>query len=143
MNLKLLIIGLIVLVAVSCRRKSSDDYEYYKPSKEKSTVVVDSSQTKQVEIINEVVPEVKGVDLSDHYFIVVASYTVEDFALAQKDDLEEQGYKPAIFMVDDDGWYKLAVESYTGLSDAKAALETIHSKGGLFKNACIVFKKNK
>lgn len=144
MNSKILITGCVVLLAIGCRRKSADDYEYYKPSTQKPSIVaVDSSAIKETQAEALVLPEVKGVDLSDNYFIVVASYTVESYAKSQKADIEEQGYKPAVFMMDEDGWYKLAVESYATRSEANEALTKLHDKGGIFSEARIVFKKNK
>jgi hypothetical protein len=59
------------------------------------------------------------------------------------EELLEQGYKPAIIMTDNDGWYKLAVESYSTLDNARTALPNCVGKGGIFSDARIVFKKNR
>lgn len=147
MKLKLILAGLIVLSIVSCRRKSSDDYNYYKPYKADSVAVAEPAEKVDTIIENEApvekTVEVKGVDLSDNYFIVVASFTVEEYANTNKAELIKQGYKPEIFMINDDGWFKLAVESYKSKEDAKAALARLQAKGDIFSQARIVFKKSK
>lgn len=146
MHSKLILIIFVVAVVSGCRKKSSDDYNYYKPYKADSISTVEKAaqiEEEEPKEIVEVVKEIKGVDLNDNYFLVVSSYTIEEFAEAQKKDLVEQGYKPAIIMVDDDGWFKLAVESYKTLDEAKAALPALKSKSGIFEQARIVFKKDK
>jgi len=149
MKSTLIISTLIILVLFSCRRKSSDDYEYYKPFQNGDSTAIDTILVKdtieaEVAVLPKPEPvEIRGVVLTDSYFIVVASYTVEEFALAQKNDLTAQGYKPQLIMTDDDGWFKLAVESYPTLAEAKKALIVITEKGGLFAQSRIVFRKNK
>lgn len=148
MKSKIVIAALILLAVIACRRKASDDYNYYKPAASDSVAVADTIKTVAAEqdtvaVVAEPEPEIKGVDLNDNYFIVVASYAVEDYAVIQKKDLESQGYKPQVFMINEDGWYKLAVESYKKYDDAKTALEEVKSRGGIFGNARIVFKKSK
>lgn len=150
MKTKLIFSGLIILALISCRRNSSDDYKYYKPTPKDSVSVeipdtlanVDTGDKESVkELVKE---EIKGVDLvNDYYFVVVASYAVEEFAIAKKADLVAQGYKPGIFMVDDDGWYKLAIKSYKTFKEAEVDLNKLKQKQGVFSTARIVFKKRK
>lgn len=149
MKTKLFLAGLIILMAYSCQRKTSDDYKYYKPTP-KDTIcneITDTIASVTTENISTTTPEkkeIKGVDLeNDSYFIVVASYAVEEFANAQKAELIAQGYKPDIFMIDDDGWFKLAVESYKTYSEATEALNLLKQKQELFSSARIVVKKSK
>lgn len=147
MKAKLIFTALIVLVIVSCRKKSSDDYSYYETQKADTVAAIDTTPVENpvVEEVEEVVEEdaVKGVNLNDSYFLVVASYTVEDFATEQKQKLTDLGFKPEVFMINDDGWYKLAVESYTSEADAKAGLLNLKAKNEMFKQAYVVFKKSK
>ena len=140
----------ILLLSFSCRKKVSDNYEYYKKDVKDSLVVAETIQ--QSLLIDTTVfvtdsvskPEVKkGVDLNDNYFLVVASYTIEEYAIAKMNDLIGEGYQPQIFMINEDGWYKLAVESYATYKEAKTALGILREKGGLFGNAVIVSKKSK
>ena len=150
MKTKLFLAGLLFLALIGCRRKSSDDYKYYQPAA-KDTVKTEVPDTlANVDTTTDStdeksgMPEMKGVDLvNDHYFIVVASYAVEDFAKAQKTDLEAQGYKPEIFMIDDDGWFKLTVASYKTFNEAESALKKLKVKQDIFSTARIVFKKSK
>jgi cell division protein FtsN len=101
--------------------------------------------TKKV-VVKEPEPKVKEevikpVDVDAPYFIVVASYTVKDFAIDQKKELEEEGLKPAIIMTNDDGWYKLAVQSFDSFDKAKESLEKLKKEGGIYSDAMIVYKK--
>ncbi|MFA9388387.1 MAG: SPOR domain-containing protein [Prolixibacteraceae bacterium] len=147
MKSKIVLAGLILLVVMSCRKKASDDYNYYKPYVNDSVAIVDSVKPTVAVPAKVAAPEpepqVKGVDLNDNYFIVVASFTVEEYAIGRKKDLISQGYKPDIFMLNEDGWYKLAVESYSGYSEAKEALSKVRNRGGIFGTAVIVAKKSK
>ncbi len=143
MKFKILISALIVLLAFACKRKSTDDYEYYQPAP-KDTTKTEVIETPVIEEVVEIIEEPdRGVDLKNHnYFIVIATYTVEDFAKSQKKKFESQGYNPDIFMLNQDGWYRLAVESYKTHEEAKQRLNVLKEKGGLFSNARIVFKRN-
>ena len=147
MKSKTILVALMILAIAACRRKPSDEYKYYKPYVADSVAVADTIETisneDTVAPVAEAEPEIKGVDLNDRFFIVVASYAVEEYAAAQKKDLEDQGYKPQVFMINEDGWYKLAVESYATYDEAKSALEEVRSRGGIFGNARIVSKKSK
>lgn len=142
---KYFLIAMMVVAVLSCKRKTADEYEYYdQPVKDSVAEQIDTV----VEAIQEVVeepqkPVIKAFDENDRYFIVVSSYTVEDFALAQKKELEAQGYQPGVIMTDDDGWFKLAVSSYPKYSEAEKALAHLQKKGDLFNQARIVFKKSK
>jgi cell division protein FtsN len=133
-----------ILIFAGCRKKPANDYDYYEPSqKDTAAEVVDT--TKKV-VVKEPEPKVKEevvkpVDVNAPYFIVVASYTVEDFAIDQKKKLEEEGLKPAIIMTNDDGWYKLAVQSFDSFDKAKKSLEELKEKGGIYSDAMIVYKK--
>lgn len=143
METRILIAVLIFLAMIGCRKKPANDYEDYETvSKDTTTVVADTLnqkvEAKKPEVKKEVVPE---VNIDHPYFIVVASYTVEDFALAKKKELESQGLKPAVIMTDNDGWYKLAVQSFESYSDARQALPALKEKQGIYSDAVIVYKK--
>lgn len=143
METRILIAVLVLLAMIGCRKKPANDYEDYQTvSKDTTTVVADTNkqkaEVKEPEVKKEVIPT---VDVDHPYFIVVASYTVEDFALAQKKELESQGLKPVVIMTDSDGWYKLAVQSFESYSDARQALPLLKEKQGIYSNAVIVYKK--
>lgn len=141
---KILIVVLLLLVVFACRKKPSDQYEYYKPYQKDSVAAqtVAPQKIDSVEDVAVVEPEIqiKAVDLTHRFFIVLASYSVEEYALAAKADLEKQGYQPAIFMVNDDGWHKLAIESYNHFDEAQKALLQVRKKEGMFAYAVIVQK---
>lgn len=150
MKFKICLMLLTLVLVFSCRKRSSDDYTFYNKEVKDSVIVADTIQaasvtdtSKVVVTRNEEAPVVKGVDLNDTFFLVVASYAVEEYAMARKNELESQGLKPEIFMINEDGWYKLAVESYSNYQEARTALEALREKGGLMGNAVIVSRKNK
>jgi len=144
MELRLSIIILFLLLSFSCRKKIAEDYKYYQPYKRVAVSVKDSipssQQSDSVQSKNIVTEEIKPVDLNQKYFIVVASYSVEEYAIRLKHDLMKQGFKPEIFMLKDDGWNKVAILSFNNYEEAIQVLEKIKSKGGLFESARIVIK---
>lgn len=141
---KIIFVVLLLLVAFACRKKPSDQYEYYKPYQKDSVaaqaVVPQKADSVEENTVVEKEIQIKPVDLNHRFFIVLASYSVEDFARAAKTDLEKQGYQPAIFMVNDDGWHKLAIGSYNSYDEAQKALLQVRKKEGMFANAVIVQK---
>ncbi len=143
---RVIILALIVLAVVACRRKSADDYHFYVSDQDTTKVEqADTAQIADAELQQDAKKEEidRGVDLKNHsYFIVVSTYVVEDFAKEQMKEFAEQGYKPEVFMINKDGWYRLAIESYKTHDEAKEALERLVAKGGLFSNARIVINKN-
>jgi cell division protein FtsN len=145
MRTKILWVSILVLLFAGCRRKTTDNYEYYKPYQKDTTqteIADEQPASDTVHVVAEVneMPIVKGVDLNDRFFIVVASYSIEEYAKAQKRELEAQGFKPEVFMLNSDGWYKLAVESHQNIDDARSALSRLKKKDGIFATAVIVQK---
>ncbi|HPR33056.1 MAG TPA: SPOR domain-containing protein [Prolixibacteraceae bacterium] len=142
-----IVVGILALIFfVSCRQKESGDYIYYQPYK-RDTVGTgqgtgqspDSTRQTAASPIRERVVA-KPVSLNDKYFIVVSSYTIPEYAHAAKEELKEQGFSPEVFMQNNDGWYKLAVESCMTLPEADSALNRIRRYGGIFSDARIVAK---
>lgn len=145
MKFRLAYLIFFILLSFSCRKKIADDYAYYQPYKRDTTSVKKSvsptlATVDSVQTGNKVVEKIKPVDLSDKYFIVVASFSVEEYALTMKNDLIKQGFEPEIFILNNDGWNKLAIVSYNNLEEATEAMNKIKLKGGLFSGARIVIK---
>jgi cell division protein FtsN len=144
MKFRLAFIILLLLFSFSCRKKIAEDYQYYQPYK-RDTVsvknpiptasVTDTIQSKKIENF-----QIRPVDLNNKYFIVIASFSVEQYALIMKDDLIKKGFKPEIFMLNTDGWHKLAIGSYNNFEEATEAMNKIKLRGGHFSNARIVIK---
>ncbi|MDA3815879.1 MAG: SPOR domain-containing protein [Prolixibacteraceae bacterium] len=144
MRIYVIISVVFILIVAGCRKKPADDYDYYEPAeKDKATEVVDTTKNVAVKESEPKVKEevVKPVDVDAPYFIVVASYTVKDFAITQKEVMEAEGLKPAIIMTNDDGWYKLAVQSFDSIESARKSLKELKEKGGIYSGAMIVYKK--
>jgi cell division protein FtsN len=145
MRYLLVYFSFFILLSFSCRKKIAEDYIYYQPYKRDTVSVkkaitpsittIDSLQTEEVAVDN-----IKPVDLNDKYFIVVASFSVEEYATAMKEEMVKQGFKPEILMLNDDGWHKLAICSYNSLTEATEAIEKLKRKGGLFSSSRIVIK---
>jgi hypothetical protein len=144
MKFWLVYIFLFLMLFSSCRKKIADDYIYYQPYKRAKVSVKDSISTStpndSIQLKKITVDGIKPVDLNDKYFIVVASFSVEEYAITMKYELIKQGYKPEIFILNDDGWNKLAILSYNDFEVATQELEKIKLKGGLFSGARIVIK---
>jgi len=144
MKFRLLLIILFIFFAFSCRKKIADDYAYYQPYKKDtatiiklvSTIVIkDSLEFKKIGV-----DEIRPVDLNDKYFIVVASFSVEEYAIAMKVDLKKKGYKPDILLLNNDRWHKLAIGSYNNYNEAIEILNRIKQKEDIFSGARIVIK---
>jgi cell division protein FtsN len=134
---------LFILLAISCRKKIAEDYQYYQPYKRNIVTVKDTISPSLAldSVINVVVnEEIRAIDLSRKYIIVLASFSVEEYALTMKTDLKNQGYNPEILMLNNDGWHKLAIGSYDNYEEATLAMKRIKQKGGIFSNARIVIK---
>lgn len=144
MKYLLVYILFFILLSFSCRKKISEDYIYYQPYKRHTAsvkdtilpkVAADTLKSKKTEPF-----QIRPVDLNDKYFIVIASFSVEEYALAMKDDLIKKGNKPEIFMLNNDGWYKLAISSSNNYEEVNNSLDQIKLKGDLFSGARIVVK---
>jgi cell division protein FtsN len=136
-------ITIFILLILSCHKKVAEDYKYYQPYKRNTVAVKDTISPSSTldSVINAVVNEDKvPVDLNKKYFVVVASFSVEEYAIDMKFDLIKRGYKPEIFMLNNDGWNKLAIASFNNYEEATVAMNRIKQKGGLFSNARIVIK---
>jgi cell division protein FtsN len=144
MKFRISFIILFLMLSFSCRKKIADDYIYYQPYKRAKVSIKDtisSTPSKDsVQFKKNTVEDIKPVNLNDKYFIVVASYSVEEYAITMKHDLLKQGYKPEIFMLKDDGWNKVAILSFNNYEEAIQELEKIKLKGDLFSGARIVIK---
>lgn len=145
MNCKSLILFFLVFSFFSCKKKVSDDNAYFQPYK-KDTAVVQKIDSIPVERKDTVVSQefdlndIRPVDLNDKFFIVVASFSVEDYAIAEKQKLAEMGLQPQIFMLNDDGWNKLAIGSYNSFDQATEVMNHVKQRGGIFAGARIVAK---
>jgi cell division protein FtsN len=144
MKISLTFIFLFLLFSFSCRKKIAEDYQYYQPYKRDTVSVKDSisvavaKDTIQSKKTDDF--EIRPVDLNNKYFVVIASFSVEEYALTMKADLIKKGFKPEIFMLNNDGWHKLAIGSYNDFEEASEAMNQIKLKEGLFSNARIVIK---
>lgn len=131
----------------SCREKPPVDNTYYQPYR-KPTRIQNSDTLKNKSVENtdslalkstDTLPEDRGVNLTDHYFIVLATYSIQDLANNRKSEMIRLGYKAEVFMQNSDGWYKLAIESYAKKESAQKALSRLKQLGSPFDEARIVY----
>jgi len=125
---KLLFILLIVSVGfiTGCKQKKAPVQVEVTPQ--------DTVKVEKPEPVAEKVPEIdRGVHPTDKYFLIFNSYTVEEFAQGWCKVYEKKGYKPAVVMRNDDGYYCLALESYNEYSLAKEAIIRLREEPGLEK----------
>lgn len=145
----LLLIGLFLLAG--CKKRSAEDYKYYQPYKKNSAMFTSETTAPVADtltVAQQSEPEKSkkpssDVNLADPYFIVVASYVNEQNALLQKQKLMDEGYKADIFMVNNDGWYKLAIASYKTLAEAELNLQLMIENKVVAPDARIVVRRSK
>jgi len=78
-----------------------------------------------------------GVNLDDKYFLVVSTNTVKSFADAWNKKYQGEGFNSKVIMRNEDGYYRVAVQSFKDFDLAKAALKELQKDEG-FKNAWIM-----
>jgi|GEM_PF-2776340 len=141
---KSLLIILLLVIIWSCKQKSNDEYAINKPYRKDSAALAPSVLAKADTIQTpEVVfdpSSLRPASADDKYFIVIASFSVEKYALAMKDELEQKGFSPVIVEINNDGWNKLAISSYKSFSEAEKALTRIRQAKGRFADARLVVK---
>ncbi len=120
-HLSLLLIAIALIAFVGCKKEKP-----VPKKKPKAKVVKVEKDTVKVQPKPQLVID-EGVDLNDKYFIVVDCYTVEDFAKARAGYFKKKGLKPGILMINEDGWYRLAVKSFDNRTAAKEALKKMKS----------------
>jgi hypothetical protein len=141
---KLLILFFVFLMITSCRKKIAEDNAYYQPYRKDSTALIKQNAVTPDSITIKL-PEIKPdefpvVNVEDKYFIVIASFSVEEYALAMKAEFEQLGYKPQIIMIDNDGWNKLAITSSNNFEDATKLLYRVRQGKEPFSDARLVVK---
>jgi cell division protein FtsN len=135
-------ISLFFTLLYSCRKNNTDEYQYYQPYKRIDTVHrTEPADTSAVISHVTIDPDqIKPFQIDDKYFIVVASFSVEEYALAMQQNLEKKGFKPGILMINNDGWHKLAIGSYNTFSEATEKLNYLKQGDKPFSDARIVVK---
>lgn len=141
---KLIVILFGFLAVASCRKKVSENYIYYQPYRKDSSTLVkkDSIKTNSATVDT---PEIKPdkfrpANADDKFFIVIASFSVEEYALAMKEEMAQKGFKPEVIEINNDSWKKIAISSYTNFDEATEALALIRQMKGRFSDARIVVK---
>lgn len=123
---------MLLIVLVSCKPKEKKEALKVR--------VIPQDTVKVKETPPPPPPEKKidrGVNLDDKYFLVASTNTVKDFAETWKKKYQEEGFKPAVIMRNEDGYYHVAVESFNDFDLAKTELEDLRKQEG-FKNAWIM-----
>lgn len=133
MKSKNLFVLIVLVVLVACKTKEK---------KEELQVEVAPQDTVQVaEVVEpepEPIPEVDmGVNLDDKYFLIADTYTVKEFAESWNKKYQQQGYKSAVIMRNEDGYYRLALQSFNDFDLAQSALEVLRQEEDL-KDAWIM-----
>lgn len=124
MKSKNLLVLLVVLALVACKTKEK---------KEDLQVEVAPQDTVQVAEVKEPEPEPvveidMGVNLDDKYFLIVDTYTVKAFAESWNKKYQQEGYKSAVIMRNQDGYYRLALQSFNDFDLAKSALDVLRQE---------------
>lgn len=141
---KFILLILIALVVFSCNRKNAEDNTYYQPYRKDSSSFA-KQKAANTDSIKIQIPELKPdefppVNVEDKFFIVIASFSVEEYALAMKVAMEQLGYHPQIIVIDNDGWNKLAITSSNNFEEATKLLNRIRQGKGQFSDARLVVR---
>ena len=87
----------------------------------------------------DTVAQNEGVRLSDNYFLVMNSYTVKEFAEAANRECQKEGFNSAVFMRNGDGYYRLALKSFTDFNRARKEMIEM-KKNPKYKHLWILVK---
>ncbi|WP_339740022.1 SPOR domain-containing protein [uncultured Sunxiuqinia sp.] len=121
MKSKNLLVLVIVLALVACKTKEKEDDLQVEVAPQDTVQIVEVPEPEP-----EPVEEVDlGVNLDDKYFLVVDTYTVKAFAESWEQKYKQEGYKPAVIMRNEDGYYRLALQSFKDFDLAKEALRVL------------------
>lgn len=133
MKTKHLLLILFVILYAACKEKEKEEGVQIEVMPQDTVSVVESPEPPPppVEEID------KGVNLDDKYFLVVDSYTVKEFAESWDKKYQERGYNSAVIMRNEDGYYRLALQSFNEFDLAKDALEELRAEEE-FKDAWIM-----
>ena len=82
-----------------------------------------------------------GVNMDDRYFLVVDSYTVKEFAESWNKKYQQRGFNSAVIMRDEDGYYRLALQSFNDFNTARKALKELRKDEEFQKAWIMVIKK--
>lgn len=121
MKTKNLLVLMVVLALVACKTKEKEEDLQVEVAPQDTVQIVEAPDPEP-----EPVKEVDlGVNLDDKYFLVVDTYTVKAFAETWEQKYQQEGHKPAIIMRNDDGYYRLALQSFNDLDLAQEALKVL------------------
>jgi len=124
MKSKNLMLLVVLLALVACKAKEKE---------EELQVEVAPQDTVQVAEVIEPEPEPvveidMGVNLDDKYFLIADTYTVKAFAESWNKKYQEQGFNSALIMRNEDGYYRLALQSFNDFELAQNALEVLRQE---------------
>ncbi|MGQ7869749.1 SPOR domain-containing protein [Sunxiuqinia sp. sy24] len=128
-----LLVFVFLIVFVAC-----------KTEEKKEDLQVEVAPQDTVQVAEVVAPEPEpvqeidlGVNLGDKYFLIADTYTVKEFAESWNQKYQKQGYKSAVIMRNEDGYYRLALQSFNDFDLAQSALEVLRQEDEL-KDAWIM-----
>lgn len=127
MKSKNLLVLVILLALVACKTKEKEE-----------DLQVEVAPQDTVQIVEAPAPEPEpvveidmGVNLDDKYFLVADSYTIKEFAESWNKKYQQRGFNSAVIMRNQDGYYRLALQSFNDFELAKNALEVLRQEEDL------------
>ncbi|MDC1105689.1 SPOR domain-containing protein [Prolixibacteraceae bacterium] len=129
----------LFLSLLGCKEKKVKEVPKEVPVIEEVATEVVTPDDKKEDIKEEVV--IRGVNLKDRYFIIVGSYNIYNNADILKKKLLKMDYKPVIFMQDENGQFKVAIESFQSLKQAESEMTDLMNGKKLFKHSWIFKRK--
>lgn len=127
------VLVLLFIVLFACKSKA--------PKQDLQVAVAPQDTVQVAKTPNPTPPPVAkidmGVNLDDKYFLVVDSYTVKEFAESWNKKYQQQGFNSAVIMRNEDGYYRVALQSFKDFELAQKALKVLREEDE-FKKAWIM-----
>ena len=125
------------VVFVACKTKEKQDNLQVQVAPQDTVKVVEAPviSPPPIEKID------MGVNLDDRYFLVVDSYTVKEFADSWNKIYQQRGFNSAVIMRNEDGYYRLALQSFKEFNLAEKALADLRKDEEYQKVWIMVIKR--
>ena len=119
-----LLVLVILLALVACKSNEKEEDLQVEVAPQDTVQIVEAPEPEP-----EPVVEVDmGVNLEDKYFLIADTYTVKAFAESWNKKYQQRGFKSAVIMRNEDGYYRLALQSFRDFDLSKNALEVLRQE---------------
>lgn len=117
---------LLIIVLAACKSKDQRETLQVEVAPQDSVQLIEPEPVPSPEPLEKMIDE--GVNQDDNYFLIISSYTVEEFAEEWKEVYRKKGFRSDLVMKGDDGYYRLALKSFNDLKLAEDALKEMQQE---------------